>query len=150
MAKEKFTGKVISQDLFYGEFGTKVEVPTVTIQPDTSGFYYITPIGNTEHTREWLRGWEELEIKKVEDGLYHLFFYAVSTQHIRSDEPFLVIEMTMEQVCHWHKNDVWFAEDIHYIVRRKGKKITGTKGRRRCIKCRYLQNDNATVCDRGC
>lgn len=153
MAKAKFIGKVVSQSLFFNEKGdARVEVPSVSIEADQCGFYYIHPIGNEEHTRYWRKGWEELEIKKVADGLYHISLYSVSSPkyNIRSEEAFLVLEMTKEEVCNWHSSDVWFSEELNYFVNRKGKKFIGEGQRKRCIKCQYLQLADATECDRGC
>jgi hypothetical protein len=149
---KEFTGKVISQELFFNWEGKKVDVPTVTLKPDTCGYYYIKAVGNEQEVRNWRRGWEELEIVKVADGLYHLHFYAVSAPRfdIRTDA-FMTIEMTKEQVIEWHDNDVWFSEGYHYIIRRAGQKFYKIGGnQKRCIKCQYLQSPSATECDRGC
>lgn len=151
MTKAKFTGKVISQDIFYDRSGKKVEVPEVCFNMEDYVRYHFHPEGNDTHTRSYITGFEEVEIKKVSDGLYHISFHSVSSPRfeIRTDA-FLIIEMTKEQICHWHKNDVWFNEEIGYIIRRAGKKIYGKKDSRRCIKCQYLQRNDATECDRGC
>lgn len=145
--------KVISQRLFFlRDKNEWANVPTVEIEPDYVGYYYIRAKGNEEPVTNWRKYWEEMEIVKVADSLYHIKLYDMSAPrfNLRSDEPFLVLEMTKDEVCEWHSKDVWFSGEYHYIVRRAGKKIYGAENNRRCIKCQYLQRNDATECDRGC
>lgn len=150
MAKVKFTGKVISHHIFFNRDENEfVNVPEVQFYPDTCGMYYIKAVGNEKPTQNWRRSWEELEIVKVADGLYHMKFYAVSSPcyNIRSEEPFMVLEMTKDQVCNWHSNDVWFEKGYHYIIRREGKKFYQNGDTKRCIKCQYQVAKSSPICD---
>ena len=150
MAIKEIVGKVVEHKMFWSydeDAYTKVE--KVAFKPDVCGEYFMKAINPASPTRNWRRSWEELEIKKVADGLYHLYFYAVSSPRfdIRT-EAFMVLEMTKEQVINWHDTDVWFSGEYHYIIRRAGKKVYGAKDNRRCIKCQYLLRNDATKCDR--
>lgn len=128
--------KVAYHTLWFKEdHNTKVEVEKINISTDVCGRYFISPIGVKVYGLRW--SWEEVAIKKLDNGLYALMFFSNSSNYVRSDEPFLILHLTKEEVCEWHSKDVWFSEEIHYVVRRKGKKFTGTDDKKRCIHCRY-------------
>lgn len=140
----RFTGKVISHRIWH-DGANWVEVNNVTIKPDRFGHYLLRPDADTFVME---KRWEEIEVIDQADGTKHLHFYDVSSAYVRSENPFLVVEMTDDQYNTWNENDIWFREDRHYFVRTKGKKIIKTGTSKRCIKCFYLVGEHATECDR--
>lgn len=149
MAIKEIRGKVVEHTMFWGEYINEyAKVEAVDFKPDTCGFYYMKAVNPSSPVRNWRRSWEELEIKKVADGLYHLFFYAVSSPrfNIRTDA-FLVLEMTKEEIIEWHGSDVWFEKGYHYIIRRAGKKFYHRGDTKRCFTCEYQVAPKATKCD---
>lgn len=167
---EKIIGKVNYQSIWWNreeryENPPKLYVSEIEIKPDTVGYYYLTPThtkDNGKHINPARWSWEEIDVVErrsyVMDNVYkhtcQLSFYAVSSNHVRSDTPFLVLEMEKEMLEKWREQDYWFRNDSWYLVRENGKKFYGGQddggSGKRCIMCRYLQNPEATVCDKGC
>lgn len=153
MAGFKLNDIVVTEDhIWWNDRGSgnarKVNVTEVYISRDTCGQYFIVPTMASEKTFTYRCSWEELSILPLGDELYEVKLWAVSSSHVRSDNAFLTMELTKEQLIEWHANDVWFAEEMHYIVRRKGnwtyQSGSNGKGARRCIKCGYLLGKEET------
>lgn len=146
--------KVKAQELWWNrDTDTKVGVTSININGDTVGYYYLYPTTTGERTYTYKARWEEVSILQTGEGVYEVAFWAVSSSYVRSDNPFLVLEMTQEQLVQWNKLDVWFREEMWYVVRRKGNKFTKSRGNgadaMRCIQCRYLiteSNPHDHVC----
>lgn len=150
MARFKLADVVVKEHhIWWNDRGTdnshKVDVTEVYISPDTCGNYFIVPTVASERTFTYKCGWKELSILPLGDELYEVKLWAVSSPHVRSENAFLTLELTKGQLIEWHGNDVWFEKELHYIVRRVGKKVyrsdsnsTSKKQAYRCIKCHYL------------
>lgn len=152
MSKWTITGKVLDQSLFWKYNGQdKAEAETVTFEHSGSGLNYtFTP--NEEAGAAYKRyNWtfEEAEIIKGENGTYALNFYSTSSTYVRSEKPYMSMEVTKEDICTWHKNDVWFREDLHFFVSRSGKKTHGVQSKfssERCNICGYPADKECKRC----
>jgi hypothetical protein len=153
MAGFKLADVVVKDhSIWWADRGTdnshKVEVTEVYIRPDTVGHYFIVPTMASERTYTYKCSWQELSILPLGDELYEVKLWSNSSQYVRSDNAFLTLELTKEQLIEWNANDSWFAKESWYVVRRVGKWTTQSegngKGAKRCLQCRYLLNRNDT------
>lgn len=140
--------------MVYQRIWNGIEVKEVEITDEFCGYYIFIPMESYQKgfrevvINTYKTDFEEIEIVRVSEDLYHLRFYRISSAYMRSETPFLVLEMTGEEIENWRRNDVWFEKEYHYLVRTEGKKVYGPEGDRRCVKCRYLVGNNDTECKR--
>lgn len=134
------TGKVLAQELWWKDDHTRDNVTEVTVKPDYCGRYFFR--ADNGYGSVYRGSFEEVYIKHVKDNIYHVGFMHNSSQYVRSDNPFLLVEMTKDELVKWHNNDYWFESECWYVVRRKGKRFTKSvrngDNAMRCMTCRYL------------
>jgi hypothetical protein len=167
---EKIIGKVEHHSIWWDrrkdyDNPPKMYITEIEIKPDVVGYYHLTPthtdeVGKYIQSARW--SWEEIHVVEFKSYImedlwkheYQLSFYSVSSTHVRSSTPFLVLTMKAEMFNKWKEQDYWFRNDCHYIVRENGKKFYGGQDNngegKRCVVCRYLQKADATECEKGC
>lgn len=132
---EYINGLVTYQDYWWKDSNTKRIVSKVEFRMDVCGYYFLIPDGDIVNT--FRAHWEEVSLLQLTDGTYEVAFWQVSSPYVRSKTPIMVLNMTREEVIKWHGLDVWFEKEMHYIVRRKGKKFYQSGQNIRCIECGY-------------
>lgn len=144
---------MVTQDNIFWDrvTGDKVDVSMVSITADTAGYYFINPTESSQKVYTYRCSFEEVSILQVGSGVYEVKFWSVSSQYVRSDEPFLTTLMSKAQLIQWHAGDYWFAGEGWYVVRRAGKKfyksVRNGEYAVRCIKCRCLADKETHTCD---
>jgi hypothetical protein len=171
LEKEKIIAKVEHQSIWWDreknyDNPPPLWVSEIEIEADSSGYYYLKPTHKKDNGKfianaRW--SWKEIHVVEFKNyltgNLVHnhkvqLSFFSVSSNHVRSATPFLVLEMDKSMMEKWREQDYWFRNDVHYLVRENGKKFYGGQDKngegKRCIICRNLQRADATECDKGC